>query len=313
MRVALRPWAITLESRTVPSVVANGITLEYESLGDEGAPVMLLIMGLGMQLVSWPDPFCQMLVQRGFRVLRFDNRDCGLSQKMDDLGKPRLIRAIIRASLGLPVRAPYRLDDMARDTVGLLDALGIGSAHVVGASMGGMIAQLVATSFPARVRTLTSIMSTTGAPLLPQPRAHIRRQLLRRPANPADVDSVTDDLVRMFTLIGSPAYPTPPDELRLRIRRSVERGYHPPGVARQLVAIVADGDRSQRLRHISCPTLVIHGRADPLVPYACGVDTAVKIPNSRLVPIDGFGHDFPAQLFERLAGIIAQHAQGPKS
>jgi proline iminopeptidase len=156
-------------------------------------------------------------------------------------------------------------------------------------------------------------MSTTGAPLLPQPKAHVRRQLLRRPANPADVDSVTDHLVRMFTLIGSPAYPTPPDELRQRIRRSVERGYHPPGVARQLVAIVADGDRSPRLRHISCPTLVIHGRADPLVPYACGVDTAVKIPNSRLVPIDGFGHDFPVQLFERLAGIIAQHAQLQRS
>jgi proline iminopeptidase len=133
---------------------------------------------------------------------------------------------------------------------------------------------------------------------------------LRRPANPADVDSVTDHLVRMFTLIGSPAYPTPPDELRQRIRRSVERGYHPPGVARQLVAIVADGDRSPRLRQVRCPTLVIHGRADPLVPYACGVDTAVKIPNSRLVPIDGFGHDFPAQLFEGLARIIANHASG---
>ena len=194
-----------------------------------GAPVMLLIMGLGMQLVSWPDPFCQLLVQRGFRVVRFDNRDCGLSQKMDHLGKPHLVRSMIRASLGLPVRAPYSLDDMARDTVGLLEALGIRSAHVVGASMGGMIAQLVAASYPERVRTLTSIMSTTGARLLPQPKAHVRRQLLRRPANPADVESVTEHLVRMFTLIGSPAYPTPPEEMRLRIRRSVERGYHPAG------------------------------------------------------------------------------------
>ena len=294
----------------MPSVVTNEITLEYESLGDEGAPVMLLVMGLGMQLVSWPDPFCQLLVQRGFRVVRFDNRDCGLSQKMDHLGKPHLVRSMIRASLGLPVRAPYSLGDMARDTVGLLDALGIRSAHVVGASMGGMIAQLVAASYPGRVTTLTSIMSTTGARLLPQPKAHVRRQLLRRPANPADVESVTEHLVRMFTMIGSPAYPTPPDEMRQRIRRSVERGYHPAGVARQLVAIVADGDRSLRLRQITCPALVIHGRADPLVPYACGVDTAVKIPNSRLVPIDGFGHDFPAQLFERLAGVIADHASG---
>jgi proline iminopeptidase len=293
----------------MPSVVANGITLQYESLGEDAAPVMLLIMGLGMQLVSWPDPFCQMLVQRGFRVLRFDNRDCGLSQKMDHLGKPHLVRATIRASLGLPVRAPYGLDDMARDTVGLLDVLGIRTAHVVGASMGGMIAQLVAASYPDRVLSLTSIMSTTGARLLPQPKAHIRRQLLRRPENPGDVDSATEHLVRMFKLIGSPAYPTPEDELRQRIRRSVERGYHPAGVARQLVAVIANGDRSLTLRHIACPTLVIHGRADPLVPFACGVDTAVKIPNSRLVAIDGFGHDFPAQLFERLAGIIAQHAQ----
>ena len=146
----------------MPSVVANGITLEYESLGDEGAPAMLLVMGLGMQLVSWPDPFCQMLVQRGFRVVRFDNRDCGLSQKMDHLGKPHLVRSMIRASLGLPVRAPYALDDMARDTVGLLDALGIRSAHVVGASMGGMIAQTLAARHPDRVASLCSIMSGPG-------------------------------------------------------------------------------------------------------------------------------------------------------
>jgi proline iminopeptidase len=292
----------------MPSVVANGITLEYESLGDEGAPVMLLIMGLGMQLVSWPDPFCQLLVQRGFRVVRFDNRDCGLSQKMDHLGKPHLVRAMIRANLGLPVRAPYGLDDMARDTVGLLDALGIGSAHVVGASMGGMIAQLVAASTPERVLTLTSIMSTTGARLLPQPKAHVRRQLLRRPANPADVESVTDHLVRMFTLIGSPGYPTPPDEMRVRIRRSVERGYHPAGVARQLVAIVADGDRSPRLSRISCPTLVIHGRADPLVPYACGVDTANSVPGAKMLVIKGMGHALPVSMWPQIIDAIAAHA-----
>jgi len=290
------------------SVNTNGITLEYEALGDEGAPVMLLIMGLGMQLVSWPDSFCQLLVQRGFRVLRFDNRDCGLSQKMDSLGNPRLLRAMIRARLGLPVRAPYSLDDMARDTVGLLDALGIGSAHVVGASMGGMIAQLVAASRPDRVLTLTSIMSSTGARYLPQAKSRVQRQLLRRPMDPTNVESVTDHLVGMFTMIGSPGYPTPPDELRQRIRRSVERGYHPAGVARQLAAIIANGDRSALLRNIACPTLVIHGKDDPLVPYACGVDTAVKIPNSRLALIDGFGHDFPPQLYERLGDLIASHA-----
>ena len=293
----------------MPSIVANGIKLEYESLGHEGAPAMLLVMGLGMQLVSWPDPFCRMLVEHGFRVVRFDNRDCGLSQKMDPLGRPHLLRTILRARLGLPAHAPYGLEDMALDAVGLLDALGIRAAHVVGASMGGMIGQLLAARHPHRVLTLTSIMSSTGARYLPEAKASVRRQLLRRPADPRDVDCVTDHLVRMFTVIGSPAYRTPPDELRARIRRSVERSYHPAGVLRQMTAIIADGDRSARLRSISCPTLVIHGRADPLVPFACGVDTAVKIPNSRLVAIDGFGHDFPAQLFERLAGLIAHHAR----
>lgn len=290
------------------SVTTNGITLEYESLGDQGAPVVLLIMGLGMQLVSWPDAFCAMLVQRGFRVLRFDNRDCGLSQKMDHLGKPHLLRTVLRARLGLAPHAPYTLDDMARDSVGLLDALGIRQAHVVGASMGGMIAQLVAAWHPDRVLSLTSIMSSTGARHLPQAKRKVQRQLMRRPPDPQDVESVTRHLVRTFTIIGSPGYPTPPDEMYARIRQTVVRGYHPAGVVRQLVAIIANGDRSPHLRRIACPTLVIHGRADPLVPFACGVDTAVKIPNSRLVAIDGFGHDFPAQLFERLASLVADHA-----
>ncbi len=295
------------------SITTNGITLEYESLGEEGAPVVLLIMGLGMQLVSWPEPFCRMLVARGFRVVRFDNRDCGLSQKMDHLGKPHLVRTIMRARLGLAPRAPYTLDDMARDSVGLLDALGIRQAHVVGASMGGMIAQLVAAWHQDRVLTLTSIMSSTGARYLPQASRRVQRQLMRRPPNPADVESVTRHLARTFTIIGSPGYPTLPDELYERIRQSVVRGYHAAGVLRQLVAIIASGDRTPQLRRIACPTLVIHGRADPLVPFACGVDTAIKIPNSRLVAIDGFGHDFPPQLFEHLAGLIAGHARGTRT
>ena len=290
------------------SVVANGIRLEYESLGEPGAPVLLLVMGLGMQLVSWPDTFCEALVRRGLRVVRFDNRDIGLSQKMDDLGHPPLLGALLRARLGLPVRAPYGLEDMARDTVGLLDALDIRAAHVVGASMGGMIAQLVAAGAPERVLTLTSIMSTTGARYLPAPRRHVTRRLLSRPSDPDDPEVVTDHLAGLFRVIGSPRYPTPPDELRARIRRSVGRSYHPPGVLRQMLAIVADGDRSARLRRIRCPALVIHGRADPLVPYACGVDTAIKIPDSRLVAIEGFGHDFPPQLHEPLAELIARHA-----
>jgi pimeloyl-ACP methyl ester carboxylesterase len=291
------------------AIQSNGVTLEYESMGDPAAPAVLLIMGLGMQMVAWPDPFCARLVQHGFRVVRFDNRDCGLSQKLDALGTPRITRAIVRALLGMPVRSPYGLDDMARDTVGLLDALGIPTAHVVGASMGGMIAQLVAATYPDRVRSLTSIMSTTGARHLPQPAIRVRRQLLRRPKDPSNVESVLEHYEQLFAVIGSPGYPTPPEEFRARIRRSVERSYHPAGFLRQLGAILASGDRSPVLGQITCPTLVIHGKADPLVPYAGGVDTAYKIRDAKLVLLDGFGHDFPPQLYERFGDLIAAHAR----
>jgi proline iminopeptidase len=293
----------------VAAIRSNGIALEYESLGDPAAPAVLLVMGLGMQMIAWPDPFCESLVRQGFRVLRFDNRDCGLSQKLDELGTPRLGRAIARALLGLPVRSPYGLDDMARDTVGLMDALGIDSAHVVGASMGGMIGQVVAALYPERVRSLTSIMSTTGARHLKQPSVRVRRVLLRRPTDPSNIESVIEHYERLFGVIGSPGYPTPPEEFRARIRRAVERGYHPPGFLRQLGAILASGDRSELLGRIACPTLVIHGKADPLVPYQGGVDTAYKIRDARLVLLDGFGHDFPPQLYARFGDMIAAHAR----
>jgi pimeloyl-ACP methyl ester carboxylesterase len=291
------------------AIQANGLTLEYESLGDPGAPVVLLVMGLGMQLVAWPDAFCDGLVNKGFRVVRFDNRDCGLSQKLDQLGTPRMPGAILRALLGLPVRSPYDLKAMAADTVGLLDALGIAQAHVVGASMGGMIGQLVAALYPDRALSLTSIMSTTGARHLPQPSVRIRRELLRRPQQPLTPDTLVAHYERLFAVIGSPGYPTPPEEFRARIRRAVERGYHPAGFLRQLGAILANGDRSPLLGSITCPTLVIHGKADPLVPFQGGVDTAYKIRDARLVLLDGFGHDFPSQLFERFVDMIANHAR----
>jgi proline iminopeptidase len=293
----------------MPAIQANGLTLEYESLGDPNAPVVLLVMGLGMQLVAWPDAFCEGLVRKGFRVVRFDNRDCGLSQKLDDLGTPRMGSAILRALLGLPVHSPYDLKAMAADTVGLLDALGVPQAHVVGASMGGMIGQLVAALYPERVLSLTSIMSTTGARHLPQPKVRIRRELLRRPQQPLTTDTLIAHYERLFSVIGSPAYPTPPEEFRARIRRAVARGYHPAGFLRQLGAILATGDRSPLLAGITCPTLVIHGKADPLVPFQGGVDTAYKIRDARLVLLDGYGHDFPSQLFERFVDLVASHAR----
>lgn len=291
------------------TITANGITIEYESFGDPGAPPILLIMGLGMQLLGWPDPFCERLAAAGFRVIRFDNRDIGLSQKVEEAGVPRMGRVVIRALLGLPVRAPYLLDDMARDAAGLLEALGIPAAHVVGASMGGMIAQVLAARHPERVLSLTSIMSTSGARHLPQPSARVRRELLRRPDDPTSIESIIERYERLYALIGSPGYPTPPDYLRARIRRSVERSYYPAGFMRQLTAVIASGDRSLLLRRVACPTLVIHGKADPLVPYAGGVDTACKIRDAKLALLDGYGHDLPPQLFDRFAGLISTHAR----
>lgn len=291
------------------AIGSNGITLEFESLGDPTAPAVLLVMGLGMQMIAWPDPFCDRLVAAGFRVVRFDNRDSGLSSKLGQLGIPRIGRSMLRAFMGLPVRSPYGLDDMARDTVGLLDALGVLSAHVVGASMGGMISQLVAANHPERVLSLTSIMSTTGARHLRQPTMRVRRELLRRPADPTSVDSIVENYVHLYGVIASPGYPTPPDELRARIRRGVERSYYPAGFLRQLSAILASGDRSAVLGRITCPTLVIHGKADPLVPVDGGIDTARNIRDAKLLLLDGFGHDFPAQLHERIAGEIAAHAR----
>ena len=278
----------------MPSVSANGIKIEYESFGAENAPVILLIMGLGMQLIAWPDPFCQKLASAGFRVIRFDNRDIGLSTYFDDRGVPNMIWAFMKARIGLRVRAPYDLNDMAADTIGLMDALQIEKAHVVGASMGGMIAQQVAAKYPARVRSLVSIMSTSGDRRLPPATREAQRALFARPANPHDQNSIVEHSMKIWGVIGSPGFPTDPAELRARTQRSVARSYHPQGVARQLAGILASGDRSSDLSTIRVPTLVIHGDCDPLVRPACGEDTAKKIPGAKLKIIKGMGHDMAA-------------------
>ncbi len=295
------------------SVAANGITIEYESLGDPGAPPILLIMGLGMQLVAWPDAFCQGLVERGFRVIRFDNRDCGLSSKIRVHRQPNLVAALAAAWLRLPVRAPYTLDDMAADTVALLDALAIPRAHVVGLSMGGMIAQVVAARYPERVLSLTSIMSSSGRRKVSKPRPDAKRALLSKPADPGDPDSVVEHLVGVFGVIGSPGFPTERAVLRDQVARNVRRGYYPAGVARQLVAIIASGDRRRLLRKIGAPTLVIHGAADPLVPVEAGRDTARHIAGAKLEVIDGMGHDLPAGLQPILVEAIAAHCRDSES
>lgn len=281
--------------------------IEYQSLGDPARPAIVLIMGLGMQLTGWPDSFCQALVARGYRVIRFDNRDCGLSGRAPAKKRANLLLAMAAAALGLPVRTPYTLEDMAADTVGLMDSLGIARAHIVGASMGGMIAQVLAAKFPQRVLSLSSIMSTSGNRRVSKPTRPARKALLARPADPKDTDAVIEHLVETFGVIGSPGYPTPREELRQRIGRSVRRAYHPAGVARQLLAVIASGDRRKQLRTILAPTLVIHGAADPLVPLAAGRDTARHIPGAELLVIEGMGHDFPEALMPRLATAIADH------
>ena len=286
---------------------ANGLTIEYESLGDPADPAIVLIMGLGMQLLAWPDEFCRLLVRRGFRIVRFDNRDSGLSSRVAGQRSMNPMLAMIAARLGLRVRAAYGLEDMARDTVGLMDALGIERAHIVGASLGGMIAQVLAARFPARVLSLTSIMSSSGNPKVSRPKKRALQIMMGRPPRGATTEQVTAHLVDVFRAIGSPDYPIERHELHERIGRWVRRAYDPAGTARQMVAIIASGDRRRLLREIRVPTLVIHGAEDPLVRVEAGHDTARAIAGAEMLVIDGMGHDLPDPLLTTLADAIARH------
>jgi pimeloyl-ACP methyl ester carboxylesterase len=284
---------------------ANGRSIEVDDQGPPEGPPILLIMGLGMQLTGWPEPLVQDLVGRGHRVVRLDNRDAGLSQGFDASGTPNLAWAALRYFLRLPVPSVYSLADMAGDCIGVLDALGIDRAHVCGASMGGMIAQHVAASWPERVSRLTLMMTSSGARRLPQPSMTLRAAMLEQRAGAAHgVDAEVARLMHLFTLIGSPGYRPDPEALKFRLTDSVRRAWRPSGVARQLVAIIADGDRTPLLSRISAPTHIVHGAADPLVPVAAAHDLHAKIAGSTLEIIDGMGHDLPAQLLPRLAATI---------
>jgi pimeloyl-ACP methyl ester carboxylesterase len=288
-------------------VRANGLRIEVDEQGPINAEPLLLIMGLGMQLIGWPEPLVKMLVHRGQRVIRLDNRDAGLSQGFDHLGMPNVPWAALRYAFRLPVRGAYTLADMALDTVGVLDALGIAQAHIVGASMGGMIAQHIAASQPQRVSKLTLMMTTSGARQLPKPSMKARAAMMdRRGLDPRNVEAVVDRLEHVFTVIGSPMYRPERGAFRARLRASVERAYRPAGVARQLLAVAADGDRSPMLARITAPTHIIHGAHDPLVPVAAAHDLHAKIKGSTLEVIDGMGHDLPPQLWPRLAEAMAR-------
>ncbi len=290
-------------------VKANGIHIEIQDSADGDAaaakrPVVLLIMGLGMQLVAWPPAVVQQLVDAGYRVIRFDNRDIGLSQHFDHLGTPNIIWAGVKHRLGWRIKAPYSLHDMAADAVGVLDALQIAKAHVVGVSMGGMIAQRVTLAAPDRVQSLTSIMSSSGARELPQADPKVMKVLFSRPANKSR-DAIVAHYVRLYKAIGSPGFPTDEAELTQRIGVGVDRSFHPAGTLRQMVAIVADTTRAAELARIDKPTLVLHGHADPLVPFVHGQDTARRIPGARFHGIEGMGHDLAAGVVDRLLPHMA--------
>ncbi|MGH8795821.1 MAG: alpha/beta fold hydrolase [Caldimonas sp.] len=289
-------------------VVANGIRIEAEEHGSPSGEPLLLIMGLGMQLVAWHEDFVASLVARGFRVIRFDNRDAGLSQGFDELGVPSLVLDALRFTFGLRVRSPYGLADMADDSVGVLDALGIAQAHICGASMGGMIAQQIALRHSGRVKSLTLMMTSSGARKLPGPSMKVRGALLARPDDPGSVDSVVAHYVRLYRLIGSPGFPANDDYLNSQLQRAVRRAYRPRGVARQLVAIAADGDRSNLLDRIAAPTQIVHGNSAPLIPVAAAHDLVAKIRGAGLDLIDGMGHDLPEPLWPRFVANLAEVA-----
>jgi pimeloyl-ACP methyl ester carboxylesterase len=281
---------------------ANGIELAYQEMGDPSGEQLLLVMGLATQMIAWDEAFCLLLADRGFRVVRFDNRDIGRSTKIESAGMPSRVDMMS----GRRASAPYLLRDMARDTIGLIDHLGIDSAHLVGASMGGMIAQTTSIEHPERVRSMVSIMSTTGSRWTGMPSFKAFGVLLGKP--PHGREAAIERAVKTFKVIGSPGYPFEEDRIREIAGRSYDRGHGTAGIFRQLHAITASGDRTRALRGVRVPTAVIHGKEDPLVRPAAGRATARAVPGARLKMIDGMGHDLPPALWPTFVEAITANA-----
>jgi pimeloyl-ACP methyl ester carboxylesterase len=290
----------------MPKAQANGIEIEWEAFGDADAEPLLLVMGLGAQMILWDEVFCERLAERGFRVIRFDNRDVGGSTWLDELGVPKPFEAAAAVARGETPEVPYTLHDMADDTAALLEALGHTAAHVVGASMGGMIAQTLSIRHPHRVRSLVSIMSTTGHPSLPAATPEAMEVLTTQ--GPADREGHVAHTLRASRVIGSPGFPFDEARIRRRAERTWERGVHPEGIARQLAAILGSGHRRDALGQVRVPTLVVHGDADPLVRLEAGLDTARAVPESELDVVEGMGHDLPEPVWERILDGIARTA-----
>jgi len=291
----------------MPKAKANNIELEYETYGDPSGKPLLLVMGLGAQMIRWDVDLIEKMVESGFYVIIFDNRDVGLSTKFEDAGIPDLTKAIGAAMKREKIEAPYLLKDMADDAIGLLDFLGIEKAHICGASMGGMIVQEIAINHPSRVLSLTSIMSTTGDPNLPQPSPKALK-ILMAPAPEGREASIEYGVETGRFLYGS-GFPFDEEKARVEAAKAYDRSFYPQGMARQLIAILASGDRTERLSSVQVPTLVIHGKDDPLVPHEAGIATANSIPEAELILIDGMGHSSPPETWPQTVDAIVANTE----
>jgi pimeloyl-ACP methyl ester carboxylesterase len=287
-----------------PEIVsANGIQICYDAFGNPNDPAFLLVAGLGMQLIGWDEELCTMLAERGYWVIRYDNRDVGKSTKFDEAGVPDVMAAM----QGQDVSVPYLLSDMAADAAGLLDALGVKKAHVLGASMGGMIAQTIAIHYPERVRTLTSIMSTTGAPAVSMPKPEGLAFLMAPPAT--DLESYIQNEINWVKGNYGSGFDWEETAVREKATAVWERGTYPTGTARQMGAVLASGSRQEALEKLNIPTLVIHGKEDIIVPVEGGIATAESIPDAKLLLIDGMGHALPKDTWPQIVDTVANHAQ----
>lgn len=288
-------------------ITANGISIAYEEYGEASAPPVVLIMGLGGQLAMWPEALIESFVAGGYRVIAFDNRDIGLSHQHGEETPPKIVRQIILRRLGIKLKVPYTLEDMAKDTIGLIDALSLKRAHIVGISMGGMIGQHVAAMAPDKVISFTGIMTTTGNPKLPRPAKDVMQAMIHRGPRPVTREAIIDASVAAFEVIGTPGENHNENGMRARIARSYDRNFNPMGTPRQMAAIVAAGDFRRFTRAITAPTLVLHGSADPLVPLEGGEDIARIVPEAHMEIIDGMGHDVPDRFLPELAKHMLAH------
>jgi pimeloyl-ACP methyl ester carboxylesterase len=291
----------------MPNVSANGIQIEYDTFGDPSSPSLLLIMGLGAQMILWPEEFCNLLASQGLNVIRCDNRDVGLSTKFDEAGEPDLMEILANPQPGAEPNIPYTLDDMADDTVGLLDALDIEKAHICGVSMGGMIAQTIAIRHQSRVSSLISMSSSTGDPSLPSGKPEVMAMLMA--PVPADREAYIDHNIDFFRTVAGSKYPENEQIMRPLIERCYDRCYYPQGVTRQTIASIIAGSRAQALNSIAVPTLIIHGSEDPIFPVEHGMATAEAVPGAELLIIEGMGHGLPAEFMPLLVDPIVRHTQ----